>query len=67
MLGTPDPTEPEPEPEPEVEPEGDPEPVPEMLDRLVQEHFRPIKKHVSTRRDPYHNLISGESSLWDSL
>ena len=52
LLGTPDEPEPEPEPEPEGEPEGEPEPIPEMLDRLVQEHFRPIKKHAEDTLRP---------------
>ena len=33
-------------PDPRRRLEGEPEPIPEMLDRLVQEHFRPIKKHA---------------------
>ena len=52
LLGTPEPTEPEPEPEAEPEPEGEPEPIPEMLDRMVQEHFKPIKKHAEATLRP---------------
>ena len=52
LLGTPEPTEPEPEPEAEPEPEGEPEPIPEMLDRMVQEHFKPIKKHAEDTLRP---------------
>ena len=63
LLGTPE-AEAEPEPEPEPEEEGEPEPVPEKLERLVQEHFRPIKLHAEAVRHPHthtrHTLkISG--------